>query len=258
MTISENRGNGLVQNHNADFGKFEYPDVETASAGYAQRFSGPAGRFMLAVQEQAVEALLDFGARSASVLDVGGGHGQLLGVYDRLGMRVSLHGSSPVCFQRLPRRHLDAVRQIVSLPHEIPLPDQSMDFVVCVRLLSHTEQWRDLLAEMCRIARRAVVVDYPGKRSLNALTPLLFAVKKNVEKNTRSYQSFSNKEIKQAFQDQGFPVFTPRPLFFLPMVVHRMGGGNAFFSLAEGFFRMTGMTRMFGSPVLARASGRCG
>jgi ubiquinone/menaquinone biosynthesis C-methylase UbiE len=244
----------LNQGDNADLSEFEYPDVETASADYAKRFSGPAGRFMLGVQERAVEEFLGFSsAPAASVLDVGGGHGQLLALYARLGLDVTLHGSSWVCFQRLPASGLASVKRIVSPPDEIPLPDKSMDFVVCVRLLSHTRQWQDLLAEMCRIARFAVVVDYPSRTGLNALTPLLFNMKKRVEKNTRSYQSFSSRAIKRVFRQHGFPFFTRRPLFFLPMVVHRMAGGSVVLRIAEKVFRKTGLTHVLGSPVIARA-----
>ena len=56
----------------------EQPDVETSSDGYAARFAGPAGRYMLGVQEAAVRSMLADLPPGASVLDVGGGHGQLL------------------------------------------------------------------------------------------------------------------------------------------------------------------------------------
>ena len=54
----------------------ETPDIETASDAYAQRFTGEAGRYLLSEQEAAVRAVLaDW--RGETVLDVGGGHGQL-------------------------------------------------------------------------------------------------------------------------------------------------------------------------------------
>ncbi len=58
----------------------ETPDIETASDSYAQRFAGAAGRYLLAEQDAAIRAVLaDW--RGGTVLDVGGGHGQLVRRY---------------------------------------------------------------------------------------------------------------------------------------------------------------------------------
>lgn len=229
-----------------------YPDVETASADYARRFTGLAGVYLLSAQERAVGRMLNC-PRPSDLLEIGGGHGQLLDLYARLNIRVILHGSSTVCFDRLPANQRDRLRLVVSPPHEIPLADKSVDTVVCVRMLAHTEQWKALIREMCRIARQSVVIDYPSNRSLNALTPVMFFIKKVVEKNTRPYQSFSRKAPGAIFRENGFALYSERPLFFLPMVIHRMGGGRFPLRLSETVFRAIGLVWMFGSPVIARA-----
>ena len=36
---------------------------------------------------------------TASILDVGGGHGQLIELYDAIGCPVTIHGSDESCFQ---------------------------------------------------------------------------------------------------------------------------------------------------------------
>ena len=52
----------------------ETADIHTSSEEYADRFSGPAGAWMLGVQEKiALRLLRRF--EDVSVLDVGGGHG---------------------------------------------------------------------------------------------------------------------------------------------------------------------------------------
>lgn len=234
-----------------------YPDVETASAEYAARFAGPAGRYLLAVQERAVEELLEPYA-SGRLLDVGGGHGQLLGLYRRLNMKVTLHGSAQSCFDRLSEDEVASVERVVSAPHAIPIPTNSVDVAVSVRLLPHTEDWRALLREMCRIARHAVLVDYPSTRSLNALTPLLFGVKRKLEGNTRTYLSFSPGVLEAAFREHGFPDIAQRHQFFLPMVVHRVGRGSLPLRWAERLFQGVRLTQMVGSPVVIRASAEPG
>lgn len=230
-----------------------YADVETASAAYAARFAGPAGRYLLGAQERAVEELLEPYA-SGRLIDVGGGHGQLLGLYRRLNMKVTLHGSAESCFDRLAEDETASLERLVSAPHAIPIPSNSVDVAVSMRLLSHTEDWRALLGEMCRIARHAVLVDYPSTRSLNALTPLLFGVKKKLEGNTRTYLSFSPGVLETAFREQGFADITQRHQFFFPMVVHRVGRAGVPLRWAERLFQGVGLTQRVGSPVVVRAS----
>lgn len=233
-------------------GEAGYADVETASADYASRFAGPAGRYLLGAQEQATERLLAPFA-GGSVLDVGGGHGQLLALYRRLGMSVRLHGSDPVCFARLDAAALAGVETLVAPPERLGLDDASVDVVVSVRLVPHTDDWPALLSEFCRVARQAVIVDYPSTRSLNGLTPLLFAFKKRLEGNTRTYLSFAPRQIHGCFADAGFGRIDEIKQFFLPMVVHRQLGGGALARTAEAVSRRLGLTALLGSPVMVRA-----
>jgi hypothetical protein len=105
---------------------------------------------------------------------------------------------------------------------------------------------------MCRVARRSVVLDYPSKSGINALTPMLFGLKKSLEGNTRTYASFSRSELSSEFSRHGFAIEREVKQFFLPMVVHRVGKGAAMLRGAEGLFRKSGLTSRAGSPVIAR------
>jgi ubiquinone/menaquinone biosynthesis C-methylase UbiE len=231
----------------------ETPDVETSSADYARRFAGPAGRYLLAVQARAVQAALA-GLAPGSALDVGGGHGQLVAPLRARGWRVTVHGTDPVCESNLRELHGERDCEFVCGPLErLPFPDRSFDLVIAVRLLSHVEAWPALLAEMSRVARRAVVIDYPNKAGLNALTPLLFGLKKSLEGNTRTYASFARAELAREFSRHGLHVEREVKQFFLPMVVHRMGRGAAPLRAAEALLRITGVTALAGSPVILRA-----
>jgi ubiquinone/menaquinone biosynthesis C-methylase UbiE len=231
----------------------ETPDVETSSADYARRFAGSAGRYLLAVQARAVQAALA-GLAPGSALDVGGGHGQLVAPLRARGWRVTVHGTDPVCESNLRELHGERDCDFVCGPLErLPFPDRSFDLVIAVRLLSHVEAWPALLAEMSRVARRAVVIDYPNKAGLNALTPLLFGLKKSLEGNTRTYESFARAELAREFGRHGLHVEREVKQFFLPMVVHRMGRGAAPLRAAEALLRVTGLTALAGSPVILRA-----
>ena len=71
----------------------EAPDIETSSENYARRFSGETGAWFLNVQENATMRMLSQ-YRGSTVLDVGGGHGQLAGPIAREGYQVTVLGSS--------------------------------------------------------------------------------------------------------------------------------------------------------------------
>jgi hypothetical protein len=78
----------------------ECPDVVTSSEDYARRFSGRAGEYFLQVQDRAVQQALAH-KPGRTVLDVGGGHGQVASGLASAGYEVTVLGSDNVCFDRL-------------------------------------------------------------------------------------------------------------------------------------------------------------
>jgi SAM-dependent methyltransferase len=208
---------------------------------------------MLAVQERAVRELLGSSA-GATVLDVGGGHAQLAGPLARTGWQVTVLGSNPACARRLePLIATGAVRFVAGDILALPFPDRSFDFVVSVRLLPHCDRWPALVAELCRVARRAVIVDYPTSESLNRIAPALFGAKKRLEGNTRTFTLFTHREVAAAFSSCGFTPAARSAQFFLPMVLHRALRCRPCSAALESLARATGLTRRWGSPVVLRA-----
>ena len=45
-----------------------------------------------------------------------------------------------------------------------------------------------------------MIIEYPVWVSLNALTPILFSLKKKIEKSTRTYRLFYHSEIRRELQ----------------------------------------------------------
>src|SRR5690606_17371349 len=155
-------------------------------------------------QEQATLRMLA-AYPGARVLDVGGGHGQIAGALARQGYVVTVTGSDPVCSARIqPLVDEGQVRFEVANVLDLPYPDRAFDVVISYRLLPHVEQWQVFLAELTRVAGQAVVVDYPEVRSANAIAPLLFPLKKQLEGNTRTYTTFRRRELLDAFAEHGF------------------------------------------------------
>jgi len=234
----------------------EDADVLTSSAGYARRFAGPVGAWFLEVQARITLEMLRPWPR-ASVLDVGGGHGQILGPLLDAGHDVTVYGSAEACGERIAGR-LDGTRARFQAGDLLraPWPAGAFDVVVSYRLLPHVARWGELLGELCRLARRAVVVDYPTRRSMNAAAAALFAAKKTVEGDTRPFAVFRDAEVESALAAHGFRTTARRPEFFFPMALHRALGAATVSRALEAGARGLGLDRAFGSPVILRAEPR--
>jgi ubiquinone/menaquinone biosynthesis C-methylase UbiE len=233
-------------------GERETPDIVTASDDYARRFAGDAGAYLLEVQSRAVRSALKapFGD---SVLELGGGHAQLAPLLrERSSLLVEL-GSDSVCHARLRRHHGTAIDCVTGDLLRLPFADRSIDLVIAVRLLPHVENWPQLVAECCRVARQAVVLDYPSLANVNFLSPLLFQIKKRIEGNTRHYLSFYQYQLARELRRHGFAVSRRVPQFFLPMVIHRLTHGHPWLRTLERVFARLGLTWLLGSPVILRA-----
>jgi SAM-dependent methyltransferase len=234
----------------------EDADVETSSEGYARRFAGPVGRFFLERQAAAtLDLLRPF--PGASVLDVGGGHGQVTGPLVEAGHAVTVLGSDDSCEARV--REWTGGGRARFVTGDLlgpPLPDRSFDVVLSFRLLPHVRRWPELVATLTRLARRAVIVDYPTRRSVNAAADMLFGLKKGVEGNTRPFAVFSDAEIEAAFAAHGFGPTGRRPQFLFPMAFHRATGSAGLARGLEAMAAFLGLTRALGSPVVLRLERR--
>jgi ubiquinone/menaquinone biosynthesis C-methylase UbiE len=241
----------------ANEGLVEDADIGTSSDDYARRFTGAVGRWFVETQARLTLRVLRALPLGASILDVGGGHGQITPPLIRAGYEVTVVGSDPVCGARLQpwikerRCRFEAVNL-----RALPYPDGHFDGVVCLRLLPHSVAWKDLIRELCRVAARCVVVDYPSRRSANVLSSQLFAMKRRVELNTRRFMTFSPHQIQQAFAESDFVVRAEHPQFLVPMVIHRLANRPLFSRAIEMPGRMLGLTHWFGSPIIARADRR--
>jgi len=134
----------------------------------------------------------------------------------------------------------------------LPFPDQSFDAVVSIRLLAHETNWEAQIKEFCRLARTCVVIDYADRRSFNYVSSKAFGLKRRIEGNTRDYHLHTRRQIIRAFGESGFSKYSLRPEFLLPMALHRMHGSRRLAAGLEDSFRFLRITRVFGSPVIAR------
>jgi SAM-dependent methyltransferase len=235
-------------------GMREDADIGTSSEEYARRFRGGVGRWFVETQKALTLDLLRNLPHGSSVLDVGGGHAQIAPALIERGYEVTVVGSHPACAVRLSTWiESGRCRFEAADLQRLPFHNRSFDAVVCLRLLPHSVWWTGLISELCRVARQSVLLDYPSLRSANILAGRLFELKKGIELNTRGFIMFTPREIATAFRDCGYEVQAERPQYLLPMALHRWLDAAFLSKLAEVPGRYLGLTRWFGSPVIARA-----
>jgi len=226
------------------------PDIESSTLDYASRFGRRVGVWFLQCQKEATRKLLT--GTSLDVLDVGGGHGQNIGIVKELGHSLTILGSDGSSTEIIQ----DAISNneityksgnLLALPFD----DRSFDVVISYRTFSHMDQWGDFIGELSRVAKSTVIIDYPSNCSFNILYNVLFFLKKKFESNTREYNSFSSRTIEQYFEKNHFSLDSHYKQFFLPMALHRKLDIRPFSESSEKLFQLLKLTTLFGSPVIA-------
>lgn len=234
------------------------PDIETSSEAYSRRFQGELGDYFLSVQSSIVDDFLNRGNLTIqSVLDVGGGHGQLVPLLLGLGLLICIHGSSEECFRSIRAKinsHADRLRTAVSPMHRLPFKDREFDVVVSIRTLAHAPDWQEFLTELCRVSRKRVIFDYPPVYSFNITYPLFFRIKKLIEGDTRPFERFTADKLRPVLESEGFGDIQIEREFFLPMALHRLLKSPRLSRWLESFFAKLGLTRLLGSPAILCAT----
>ncbi len=228
------------------------PDIETSTDAYAGRFAGPTGTWLLDEQWDAVWDMLK-DCPGNRILEVGGGHAQLTGALLEHGYDVTAIGSVVSCANRIkPFLQNDRCRFNVGSLTNLPYADDAFDIVIAIRLMAHMDHWQDMLREAARVARHAVILDYPSVYSVNRLEHMLFKFKKMIEGNTRPYRCFTTNDIDRTCRPYNLAYADRRRQFFLPMVLHRMIKMPGLSAFMENCCRGVGLTYLLGSPIVLK------
>ncbi len=234
----------------ADIGS-DRPDLDPSTDRYAARFAGPAGEWLLSVQTRALRKLMP--DSPVELLDVGGGHGQVARPMLEDGHQVTVLASTPEALGRLPEIQSDRLALETGPLTGLPFDDRSFDVVTSFRMMAHVGDWERLLSEMTRVARRAVIFDFPVPSGANALEPLLFGLKKRIEGDTRRFEVIRKGEVQKHLGALGFDQTQSIGQFALPMVVHRKLKRPALSQRLESGLAAIGLASAIGSPVVMRA-----
>ena len=164
------------------------------AAGFdAARFGGPIGQLLLEDQERALFAFLGDVSR-LRVLDLGTGTGRAAIALSKRGATVTGVDASREMLNVARRRASEERLSIEFLEgdvHALAWPDRAFDAVVCFRLLMHVPGWRTAMAELCRVADKRVIFDYPSIASLAALQALWRLAALKAGAKVEAYRVFS-------------------------------------------------------------------
>ncbi len=235
----------------------EAPDIHSSSDEYAERFKGEFGEWALNKQGKAVLKILSKYNNVKTVLDVGGGHGQITPFLTGKNYNVTIYGSSEVCKKRVEKflNNENCSFKIGSLT-SLPFEDKSFDVVLCFRQICHLDLWQDAIKELLRVSKNIVIIDYPTYKSFNILNKIFFKLKKKIEKNTRTFKIFQDEELYDVFKKNDFDIKERIPQFFLPLVFYRVMKKKFLCNFFEIIFSLMGLRKMFGSPVIIEAKRR--
>ena len=235
-----------------------YSDPSIAGQFDRTHFGGPIGQL---VAEKEARVLLDFvgDLREKMVLDVGTGTGRVALALARQGAHVTGVDASLEMLKVARTRLAAAQMNVTFLPgdaHALAFPDQSFDMAVSLRMLMHTIDWRNCLAELCRVARRRIVFDYPPTWSAPALQVGMRRVMRLAGRNVETYRVISPTSVRSVLAANGFDVVELHRQFVLPIAFHKLIGSRAFTEGAERILAAVGLLRVFGASVTIAAERR--
>lgn len=235
-----------------------YADQATARTFDDRRFGGPIGELIAAEQARVLTAFVG-DVRDRRVLDVGAGTGRAALLLARAGAVVTALDASEQMLAVARRRASDERARVTFAlgdAHALDFPDRAFDAAVSLRVLMHAPEWRVCLAELCRVADRLVVFDYPSRSSVARVQALWRRAVSALGVRTEAYSVFSDREVADALAQCGFQVRARHRQFVLPIVLHKALGWRRFTVASEALLKRVGLLDIFGSPVTIVAE-RC-
>ncbi|HEX5475573.1 MAG TPA: class I SAM-dependent methyltransferase [Vicinamibacterales bacterium] len=228
-----------------------YDNPEIAAGFDALRFSGAVGTLLAETQARVLDSFLAPLA-GTRVLDVGTGTGRGALVLARAGARVTGVDASAEMLA-VARRRAEQSGTPVEFQqgdaHRLPFPDASFDAAVSLRVIMHTPDWRQCVAELCRVSRRRVVLDYPAAISAAALQAAGRHVAARMGRRTEPYRVFTDRAIRDALARHGFHIVGTHRQFVLPIALHKLADSRRSTIAVERALAAVGLLRWLGSPV---------
>jgi ubiquinone/menaquinone biosynthesis C-methylase UbiE len=133
--------------------------------------------------------------------------------------------------------------------HALPFPNRSVDVAVSLRMLMHVPDWQRCVAELCRVARWRVIVDFPARMSFAWAESSGRRLAAKAGRRTEPYRVIAESEVDSVLRSNGFHVKTVDRQFVLPIAFHKTVNSLGFTRGIERSLAAVGLRRLLGSPV---------
>ncbi len=225
-----------------------YSDPEIAKAFDTDRYGGAVGKWVINLEKQLFSALGIRAKKASRVLDIGSGTGKLSAVAES-SLFVGLDRSLPMLL--VGKSSMETPYPLILGDAQcLPFVNDSFDIVLASRLLLHLPDWQSMVSESCRIARIAVILDFPTSPSLAALEPRFWSSLRG-SSAPPPHKIFTLGQVRSAFEISGFTCEELHKGLLLPYRLHRWLGKPRLSQVLEGIAKKTGLTSLFGSPSFA-------
>lgn len=228
-----------------------YADAKMARTFEERRFGGPIGQLIAAEQARVLANMIGR-IHERTILDVGTGTGRAALMLALGGGRVTAIDASEQMLEVARQRAAEQMVKVHFLrgdAHNLDFKDRSFDVVVCLRVLMHAPDWRRCLSEMCRVADRLVIFDYPSAGSAALLQSTARRLFNAVGGRTEAYRVFTERTIGSAIAGLQFRTRSVHRQFVMPIQFHKMIGSRRFTTRSEHLLDRMGLLRLLGSPV---------
>jgi len=235
-----------------------YADPAMARSFERRRFGGPIGEYVAASQARVLANMVGR-INDRSIVDVGTGTGRAAILMARGGARVTAVDASEQMLDVARQRAADqqlTIRFLRGDAHALQFADREFDVAICLRVLMHAPDWQRCLGELCRVAERLVIFDYPAVMSAALLESMSRRVVQTVGARTEAYRVFTDRAIGQALLRSNFRVRSTHRQFVMPIQFHKAIGSRRFTIWSEDLLDRVGLLKRFGSPVTVVAE-RC-
>ncbi|MEO8484684.1 MAG: class I SAM-dependent methyltransferase, partial [Acidobacteriota bacterium] len=186
------------------------------------------------------------------ILDVGAGTGRAALALAAKGAIVHGVDASAEMLEVARERAAKAgltIRFDVADAHALPVGDRSVDAAVCFRLLMHVIDWPTCVAELCRVSRHRVVIDFPAAASAAAVESAVRRRRQAAGAKVEAYRVLREADVRRVFTKNGYRVVLVRRQFVLPIALHKAINRLSLSLGIERALSGVGLLRLLGSPV---------
>ena len=235
-----------------------YADPAMARSFDHRRFGGPIGEYVAGSQARVLANMVGR-IKDRSIVDIGTGTGRAAILMARGGARVTAVDASEQMLEVARKRAADErlnIRFVRGDAHQLEFAARAFDVAICLRVLMHAPDWQQCLAEVCRVAERLVIFDYPAAMSVALVESMSRRLVHALGARTEAYRVFSDRAIRETLERSNFRVRSVHRQFVMPIQFHKAIGSRKFTMWSEDVLDRLGLLRRFGSPVTVVAE-RC-